>query len=117
VGEKDYRDVLKALQSISATSDPTKLSKIYGSRFAKAWELLKKKRVKKYVFNPSGRVMWIVVGRKCEYIIYPAVGYCGCHDFFFAVMEDAALACQHLIAQRLTESLGDYCTVETEDGL
>ena len=115
--EKDYRDVLKALEPISATSDPAKLSKVYGPRFAKAWELLKEKRVKKYVFNPSGRVMWIVVGKKREYIIYPAVGHCGCDDFFFAVMDGKALVCQHLIAQRLAEKLSDYDVTEAEDRL
>lgn len=115
MGEKDYRDVLKALEPISATSDPAKLSKIYGSRFAKAWELLKARAVKKYVFNPSGRVIWIVVGKEREYIIYPAVSFCSCDDFFFAVMDGKALACQHLIAQKLAEELSDYEVIETED--
>ena len=117
MGEKDYRDVLKALEPISATSDPAKLAKIYGSRFAKAWELLKERRVKKYVFKPSGKTMWIVVGKEREYIIYPAVGYCSCDDFFFAVMDRKALACQHLIAQKLAEALSNYETVEAEDQL
>lgn len=117
MSEKDYRDVLKALESISATSDPAKLAKIYCSRFVKAWELLKERRVKKYVFKPSGKTMWIVVGKEREYIIYPAVGYCSCDDFFFAVMDGKALACQHLIAQRLAEVLCDYETVEAEDQL
>jgi predicted nucleic acid-binding Zn finger protein len=117
LSKKDYKDVLRALKPISATSDPAKLSKIYGSRFTKAWELLKEKRVKKYVFNPSGRVMWIVVGKEREYIIYPAVGYCQCDDFFFAVMDGKALACQHLIAQRLAQELSDHDVVEAEDRL
>jgi len=112
VSEKDYRDVLKALEPISASVDPAKLSKIYGPRFLRAWELVKGRRVKKHVFQPSGKVMWIAVGREREYVIYPAVGYCSCEDFYFAVMGGEALACQHLIAQRLTESLGDYCTLE-----
>ena len=115
--EKDYRDVLKALEPISATSDPAKLSKIYGSRFTKAWELLKEKRIKKYVFNPSGKVIWIVVRRERGYLLYPIVGFCQCDDFFFAVMDGKALACQHLIAQRLAEELSDYDVVEAEDHL
>jgi predicted nucleic acid-binding Zn finger protein len=61
--------------------------------------------------------MWIVVGKEREYIIYPAVGYCQCDDFFFAVMDGKALACQHLIAQRLAEELSDYELVEAEDRL
>ena len=115
--EKDYRDVLKALEPISATSDPFKLSKIYGSRFAKAWELLKEKRVKKYVFKPNGKTLWIVIGGEHEYVIYEKVGFCSCEDFYFSVMRGEALACQHLIAQRLAEELSDYDLVEAEDRL
>ena len=81
--EKDYRDVLKALEPISATSDATKLSKIYGLRFDRAWELLKGRAVKKYIFKPSEIVRWMVVGRQREYLICPTVGFCSCNDFFF----------------------------------
>ena len=113
----DYRDVLKALEPLSASSDPARLCKIYGPRFIEAWELLKGRMIKEYVFKPSGRTLWIVVGKEREYIIYPAVDLCSCDDFFFAVMEGKALACQHLIAQRMAEELSDYETVEAEDRL
>ena len=37
-----------------------KLSEIFGQRFIKAWEAVTDRRVKRYVFKPSGRVVWIV---------------------------------------------------------
>lgn len=67
------------------------------------------------MFWPSGRVVWIVVGRDYEYLIYPVVGYCSCLDFYFAVMEGKALMCHHLIAQRLAEILSWYDLIVEED--
>ena len=40
------------------------LSEALGSRFIKARDAVKEKRVKKYVFSPSGRIVWIVRQRK-----------------------------------------------------
>lgn len=57
----------------------------------------------------------IYVSREREYVIYPRVGYCVCDDFFFAVMDGKASACQHLIAERLAEALSDYETVEVKE--
>ena len=107
----DYRDVLTGLEPITADPDPAKLSKIYGSRFNRAWELLKERAVKKYVFK-SGMVRWIVAGKQRNYLVYPDVAFCSCEDFFFAVMRGEALVCQHLIAQTLAEKLSDYEVIE-----
>jgi predicted nucleic acid-binding Zn finger protein len=93
------------------------LSEAFGSRFIKAWETIKEKRVKKYVFSPSGRVVWIVVGREREYQIMPAAGFCSCDDFYFRVMDREANICYHLIAQKIADSLGEYDKVEEEDRL
>jgi len=64
------------------------LSEALGSRFTKAWDTVKGEGVKKYVFSPSGRIVWIVVGREREYQIMPAAGFCSCDDFYFRVMFD-----------------------------
>lgn len=95
----------------------TQLSEAFGSRFTKAWETLKEKRVKKYVFSPSGRIVWIVVGREREYQIMPAAGFCSCDDFYFRVMDREAHICYHLIAQKIADALGWYDKVEEEDRL
>jgi predicted nucleic acid-binding Zn finger protein len=112
----DYRDVLKALERVREL-DLIQLIMDFGERGEKAWELLRENRVKRYTFKPSGRIVWIVVGRGGDHLIYPAVGYCGCDDFYFSVMEGKALVCQHLIAQRLAEKLGWFDSVEESDEL
>jgi len=95
----------------------TQLSEAFGSRFTKAWETIKEKRVKKYVFSPSSRIVWIVVGREREYQIMPAAGFCSCDDFYFRVMDREANICYHLIAQKIADALGWYDKVEEEDRL
>ena len=93
----------------------TQLSEALGSRFTKAWETLKDERVKKYVFSPSGRIVWIVVGREREYQIMPAAGFCSCDDFYFRVMDKEVHLCYHLIAQKLAEALEKYNLVKEKD--
>ena len=91
------------------------LSEALGSRFTKAWEAVNEERVKKYVFSPSGRVVWIVVGREREYQIMPEAGFCSCDDFYFRVMDREANICYHLIAQKIADTLGLYDKIEEED--
>lgn len=93
------------------------LSEALGSRFTKAWDTIKEERVKKYVFSPSGRIVWIVVGREREYQIMPAAVFCSCDDFYFRVMDREANICYHLIAQKIAEALKLYDKIEEEDRL
>ncbi len=93
----------------------TQLSEALGSRFTKAWETLKEERVKKYVFSPSGRIVWIVVGREREYQIMPAAGFCSCDDFYFRVMDREVHICYHLIAQKIADALGWFDKIEEDD--
>jgi predicted nucleic acid-binding Zn finger protein len=95
----------------------TRLSSIFGSRFLKAWEAVVDERVKNYIFKPSDRVVWIVVGRTRDYLILPAAKFCSCDDFYYSVMEGKAFLCYHLIAQRLAEALGRYDKIEEDDEL
>jgi len=93
------------------------LSEALGSRFTKAWSTINEKRVKKYIFSPSGRIVWIVVGREREYQIMPAAGFCSCDDFYFRVMDRETNICYHLIAQKIAEALELYDKIEEEDRL
>lgn len=95
----------------------TRLSRAFGSRFAKAWKALKQGKIKKYVFKPSGRIVWIVVGREREYLVMPAADFCSCDDFYFRVMDREIHLCYHLIAQKLAEALESYDLVEENDKL
>lgn len=94
-----------------------KLSVALGPRFTKAWETLKGERVRKYVFKPSGKVVWIVVGREREYLVMPAADFCSCDDFYFRVMDKEVHLCYHLIAQKMADALGWYEDVEENDDL
>jgi len=119
---KEIKVLEKVCEEAKTTGELTdnhlaQLSEAFGSRFTKAWETLKEKRVKKYVFSPSGRVVWIVVGREREYQIMPAAGFCSCDDFYFRVMDREANICYHLIAQKLADALEGYDKVEEEDRL
>ncbi|HDJ26123.1 MAG TPA: hypothetical protein ENF34_02280 [Candidatus Bathyarchaeota archaeon] len=92
-----------------------KLHRAFGKRLASALEALREKRVKKYVFKPSGRVIWTVVGREREYLVMPKAPYCSCDDFYFRVIDGEIRLCYHVIAQRLAECLNWHEVIECED--
>ena len=87
----------------------------FGSRFIKAWECVKDRRIKRYCFEPSGRIVWIVVGRKREYLIMPKAGFCSCDDFYYRDIDGEIHLCYHLIAQKISESLGLYDKIKEGD--
>jgi len=86
-----------------------------GERFIKAWQLIEQKRIKKYVFEPSNRIIWVAVGTKSEYQILPKSGYCDCSDFYFRVVDEEISFCYHLLSQRLAESLNVFDEVRESD--
>lgn len=92
-----------------------RLRSALGERFNKAWQLVEQRRVKRYVFEPSGRTAWIVVGRDREYQVLPMSGYCDCNDFYFRVVDGEAGLCYHLLSQRLAEALDAYDEVHEVD--
>ena len=92
-----------------------RLRSALGERFDKAWQAVEQRRVKRYVFEPSGRIVWIVVGRESEYQVLPLSGYCDCSDFYFRVVDGEAGLCYHLTAQRLAEALEAYDEVREDD--
>ncbi len=95
----------------------TRLYEIFGPRFTKAFDAVKENRVKKYSFKPSGRTVWIVVGRERDYLIMPDAEFCTCDDFYFRVMDKKVHVCYHLIAQKLAKNLDWYAPIEERDEL
>ena len=95
----------------------TQLYEIFGQRFIKAFEALKENRVKKYVFRPSGRIVWIVVGKERDYLLMPRAEFCTCDDFYFRVLDKEVHLCYHLIAQKIANTLSWYETIEECDEL
>lgn len=92
-----------------------RLTALFGTRFIKAWKAVKDDRVKKYIFKPSKRVVWIVVGKEGDYLVIPEAEYCSCDDFYFHVMSRKTHLCYHLIGQKLAEALGKYDEIEESD--
>jgi predicted nucleic acid-binding Zn finger protein len=95
----------------------TELYELFGQRFTKALEALKENRVKKYVFKPSNRTVWIVIGRERDYLIMPEAEFCMCDDFYFRVLDRKIHLCYHLIAQKIARNLDWYETIEENDEL
>jgi len=92
-----------------------RLAETFGSRFAAAYRAVEEGKVKKYVFQPSGRTMWIVTGKERNYQILPSANFCSCFDFYFRVIGHDTSFCYHLIAQKLAKVLGKYSIVEELD--
>jgi len=95
----------------------TTLYELFGQRFTKALGALKENRVKKYVFKPSGRTVWIVIGRERDYLIMSEAEFCMCDDFYFRVLDKEIHLCYHLIAQKIARNLGWYETIKEDDRL
>ena len=95
----------------------TGLYELFSQRFTKALSTLKENRVKKYVFKPSSRTVWIVIGRERDYLIMPEAEFCMCNDFYFRVLDKKIHLCYHLIAQKIALNLGWYETIKENDKL
>jgi predicted nucleic acid-binding Zn finger protein len=95
----------------------TELYELFGQRFTKALNVLKENRVKKYVFKPSGRTVWIVIGKERDYLIMAEAEFCMCDDFYFRVLDKKIHLCYHLIAQKIARNLRWYETIEENDEL
>ena len=95
----------------------TELYELFGQRFTKALDALKENRVKKYVFKPSIRTVWIVIGKERDYLIMAEAEFCMCDDFYFRVLDKKIHLCYHLIAQKIARNLRWYETIEENDEL
>lgn len=111
------KDICKKIKEEGKISESqlSRLSEAYGQRLKKALETLNEGRVKKYVFQPSGRIVWIVVGKNRDYLVMPEIGFCFCYDFYFQF--DRGHLCYHIIAQKLAEAICAFDTFEDDDQL
>lgn len=88
---------------------------IFGHRGAKALNVVKEKRIKKYKFTPSNREVWVVVGKEKEYLVIPRL-FCSCTDFHINVtLRRKYSFCHHLLAQALAEAVGYEIVYGVED--
>jgi predicted nucleic acid-binding Zn finger protein len=111
--ERDHNNVLKSLKLIKGVSQKqlVTLHHVFGPRLQRALEILHQKQVIKYIFEPSGKTIWLVEGKGSDYLIYEKAPYCSCKDFYISIINGEAAACKHLVAQRMAEVTGWYRTV------
>lgn len=104
--EEAYNE-LKARRELSPQLKET-LERAFGERFTNGWELANSRKVRRYEFKPSGRVVWVVQGRKGEYQVLPDIPFCYCDDYYFRVMDKKRGLCYHIIAQHIAEALDKF---------
>ncbi|RLE82451.1 MAG: hypothetical protein DRJ51_01290 [Thermoprotei archaeon] len=93
------------------------LRKRYGTKFFKAYEAVRKKRVVRIEFRPSGRVLWLVYSlkRRRAHVVVPPV-FCSCRDFYLnVVIRGREDLCYHILAQRIAERLKYYDSMVVEE--
>jgi predicted nucleic acid-binding Zn finger protein len=73
----------------------------YGPKFTKAVEIVSGRGVKEHRFNPSGRVIYTVVGSTGDEFIDPQKPFCSCSNFFFHVLAGRDDICYHLLSYRI----------------
>ena len=109
------RDIQEA--GCLTNNQKTKMADVFGSRFTAAYEAIEEGKVKRYIFHPSGRVVWIVSGKERDYQILPLANFCSCFDFYFRVINREISYCYHLIAQKIARNLGWFEVIEENDEL
>ncbi len=95
--------------------DIERLENEYGRRFNRGYLVAKKGYVKKHIFRPSNRVLWTVVGRKREHILFDSL-FCSCTDFYMSVVvKRTEKYCYHQIAQIIACNQNLYKTEYHDD--
>ena len=113
--------VLKEVcQEIHRTGSVTEQQKVVlANTFQKgsqqALALVEEGKVSRFKFQPSGRTVWVVKGRKGEYQVLPESMFCTCDDYYFRVMGEKRQLCYHLVAQHVAEALGKFHSSELTD--
>jgi predicted nucleic acid-binding Zn finger protein len=91
------------------------LVELMGKRFIQAHKAIEDEKVKKYIFYPTKKIVWIVNGKEGDYQILPKAAFCSCNDFYFRVISNEIFLCYHLVAQKLAEALGKYVLIKKSD--
>ena len=94
------------------------LDSIFSDKASNILEVLSR-GFKKYVYIPSNRTVWAVMGkaREIEYLIYPRT-YCSCYNFYNQILQDKKdkiVFCKHILAQILSDGLNNYQKIELDD--
>jgi predicted nucleic acid-binding Zn finger protein len=91
------------------------LKEQFGERSKNALQLVDKRKIHRYRFKPSARLIWTVKGRKGVYQVIPETNFCNCDDYYFRVMDGKRALCYHIIAQKIASALGKFGTSDLQD--
>lgn len=98
-----------------SVQDIEQLEETFGERVKKALELIGAKKVKKYLFTPSGVSRWVVEGHEHAYLTLEH-SFCSCKDFLFSsIMKRVIPSCYHLLARELAELSGKFEEIVVAD--
>ena len=89
-------------------------------RERKARDAVETQSVKLHRFLPSGRKLWTVVGRDCDFLVHFDLEsqnklYCSCSDFYFRVLSERIPECYHLVAVRIALKEEMYSVIDFDD--
>jgi predicted nucleic acid-binding Zn finger protein len=70
--------------------------------------------VRQMLFHPSGRKIWIVIGKDDEYWTDPELGFCSCKDFYFVSLSGSK-ECYHLRSVREAVKKGGISVMDFGD--
>jgi predicted nucleic acid-binding Zn finger protein len=70
--------------------------------------------VKQMLCRPSGKRLWIVIGKDNEYWTDPELGFCSCKDFYFATLSGGQ-DCYHLESVKKAIQQKRSITIEFDD--
>jgi predicted nucleic acid-binding Zn finger protein len=87
----------------------------YGAKFDRAIDTVLAGGVKENRFLPSGRKLYVVVGKLGDEFIDPARPYCSCSNFFFRVLGGREDLCYHLLSYEIASRTGKVDVVEFSD--
>ncbi|MCP4761304.1 MAG: hypothetical protein GY870_05950, partial [archaeon] len=100
-------DELKEKKILTSEITEKIVNIFFMEQFLKAMEKLSLNQVQKYIFQPSGRIMWTVGGLEHDYLIFPRK-FCSCMDFYLqGISKSVQYYCKHLIAQAIFENLDE----------
>jgi predicted nucleic acid-binding Zn finger protein len=70
--------------------------------------------VKRMLFIPSGKTIWVVIGRDNEYWTDPELRFCSCNDFYFRTLSRGQ-DCYHLRSVIKAIEQKAFTTIEFND--
>jgi predicted nucleic acid-binding Zn finger protein len=70
--------------------------------------------VKQMMFLPSGKKLWVVIGRDNEYWTDPELRFCSCNDFYFNTLSRGQ-DCYHLKSVIKAIEQRAFTTIEFDD--